>query len=123
MTGIQEIIDGVFGGISKFSGSIGSGLLDIFTDMLGILVQIIIFPINSLISFLFPDFTNIVTNFSNSLNLFITAPVGFIMYHIPPITKTILLTYLTFLLGYYTIIWTYRAIIIIPHIIKKIKFW
>lgn len=120
---MQDIVNGVFNGITDFFGSLGSGILDILINMISVLVNIIVFPINSLISFLFPSFSQLIVNFNNGIALFVSAPIGYIMYHIPPITRVCILTYLTFFIGYYSIIWTYRALIIVPHVIKKIKFW
>lgn len=120
---VQDIINGVVGGLTDFIGSIGSGIVDLFINLLSFLINLVLFPINSLISSIFPDFSNMIINFNNSLAYLISSPISFIMYHIPPITKSILLFYISLLIGIYSIKYIYKGIILVFQIIQKIKFW
>ena len=119
----QDIIDGVVGGLTDFIGSLGAGIIDLILSLITGIVNIVLFPINALITSFFPNFSSSVSTFSEGLTRLTTAPIGYFAYHIPPITRGVLLLYLTIMLGYYTIIWTYRGIILIPTVIRKIKFW
>lgn len=120
---VQDIIDGIVDGLTDFFGSIGAGIIDLLINLLAFLINLVIVPIDSLISTIFPDFSNILQNFNNSLSYLISTPISFIMYHIPPITKSILLFYITILIGIYSIKYVYKGIILVFEIIQKIKFW
>lgn len=120
---VQDIIDGVIGGLTDFLGSIGASILDFIFDLITTFLNIVITPLNVIISSIFPNFSSFIETFNNGLAMLASSPIGFIAYHIPPITSTIILMYLNFMIGYYTILWTYRGIIIIPTVLHKIKFW
>lgn len=120
---VQDIIDGVVGGLTDFIGSLGAGIIDLLINILAFLINIVILPIDALISTIFPDFSNILQNFNNSLSYLVSSPISFIMYHIPPITKSVILFYITLLIGIYSIKYVYKGIILIFEIIQKIKFW
>lgn len=116
---VQDIVNG----LTNFFGGIGSSILDFIISLIGNMINIIIFPIDALVKTIFPDFSNMITNFNTTVDYFLTTPISFIMYHIPPMTKSILLFYITLLIGYYSIIFIYKGIILIPQLIRKVKFW
>ena len=120
---INDIAEGIVNGLTNFIGEIGASILDWLSSILAILLNIIITPIDALFKSIFPDFSNALVSFNNGISLLASAPIGFIMYHIPPITRTIILLYITIMIGYYSIIWVYRAIIVIPKVLNVIKFW
>lgn len=116
---VQDIVDA----LTDFFGGIGSTILDFIISLIGNMINLIVFPIDTLIRTMFPDFSSMITNFNSAVDYFLTTPISFIMYHIPPMTKSILLFYITLLIGYYSIIFIYKGIILIPQLIRKVKFW
>lgn len=116
---VQDIIDGLKGFLSDFA----YGILDIIISLLSTLINIILLPIDTLIKSIFPDFSTLISNFNNSLNIVFSDSISYIMYHIPPLTKYVILFYITLLIGYYSIKFVYKGIILVPKIINKIKFW
>lgn len=120
---VQDIIDGIVGGLTDFIGTIGSGIIDLLINLLALLINIIITPIDLLISTIFPDFTTLITNFNSTISTVFNNSISYIMYHIPPMTKFTILFYITILIAYYSIKYTYKAIILVPNLIQKIKFW
>lgn len=116
---VQDIIDG----LSGFVLGLGSGITSYILKFISFIINIVLFPINALISSIFPNFSEFVQTFSEGVARLTTAPIGYFAYHIPPITRGVILLYLTIMVGYYSIIWVYRGIILIPTVINKIKFW
>lgn len=92
-------------------------------SMLQTIVNIILTPINALISGIFPDFSNLISNFTNFVNNYIGGSLGWFSSLLPPITRSIIVFWLTFLVGYYSIAWGYRAVVLAWKLIQKIKFW
>lgn len=117
------MVEDITNGIAGFASLIGGGISDKLFSLIGFLVDIVLFPINSLISLIFPNFSHAINTFAEGLTTFVSFPISYFAYHVPPLTKSIILLYLSIMLGYYTIIWTYRGIILIPTVINKIKFW
>lgn len=120
---VNDITNGILNAVYDFFGSIGSFVLDFFLTLIAHVINIIIFPINQLLISFMPNLSELIVHFNAGLSRISSLPIGFIMYHLPPITRMCILTYLGIMLGYYSILWTYRAIIIIPYVIRKIKFW
>lgn len=116
---VQDIIDG----ISGFASGVGGTILDLILSFIGTICSIVLFPINAIISFFFPNFSTLIESVSTGITRLATAPIGYFAYHIPPLTRSVLLVYLAIMVAYYSFIWTYRGIILIPTVIKKIKFW
>lgn len=120
---VQDIIDGIIGGLTDFIGGLGATLLDFITSLIADVINLFLFPIDSLLTFLFPDLSGAIATFNNGITMLVNAPIGYIAYHIPPLTTSMIVIFITILIGYYSIIWIYRGIILIPHVIHKIKFW
>lgn len=99
------------------------GFLDFILWLISIIVKVVLIPVDFLFKLILPDLSLMLTNFSNSLIHLSTAPFSYFFHMLPPITKTVLVLWLTLMISYYTIIWTYRGIILIPKVINKIKFW
>lgn len=120
---VQDIIDGIVGGLTDFIGTIGAGIVELLINLLSTLINLILLPIDALISTIFPDFSTLIINFNSTLNTVFNNSISYIMYHIPPMTKFTILFYITLLIAYYSIKYTYKAIILVPNLIQKIKFW
>lgn len=99
------------------------GLFEFILYLISFLIQMFLLPIDFIIKSLFPSFSIYLSNFSNSLNLLITAPFNYFWNILPPITRFTLAFWLTTLMAYYSVIWTYKAIIFIPKVYNRIKFW
>lgn len=99
------------------------GLFEFILYLIGFLIQMFLLPIDILLKSLFPSFSTYLVNFSNSLNLLITAPFNYFWNILPPITRFTLALWLTTMIAYYSVIWSYRAIIFIPKVYNRIKFW
>lgn len=116
---VNDIINGITGAIEN----IGSGLVDLIINFITTIVNALLIPINSLFETLLPDLSTLISNFSSFLVLIATGPFALLFNLFPPTCKSLLLLWLTILIAYYSIIWVYRGIILIPKIVNKIKFW
>lgn len=96
-----------------------NGLLGVITSI----VDVFLTPINLLIENLFPDFTNLVNVFNQFVNTYIGGSLSYFFSIFPPIFRSILIIWFTFVIGYYSIYYSYTAIIKVFNIIQKIKFW
>lgn len=87
------------------------------------IIDIVLTPINLLVDGLFPNMSNAISSFNTMLNSYVGNSLSWFFSFVPPITKSILLIALTFLIGYYTFIWSYSLIIKLWNVIQKIKLW
>lgn len=98
-------------------------ILNGILKMLIAILNLILLPINLLIENIFPSMTSAIQTFNN----FVTNTLGnnmvFFFHLLPPIFRSLLVTWFTFVIAYYSIYYTYLAIIKIWAIIQKIKFW
>ena len=102
------MIKAILKGILKFLSSI---------------VSIVLSPIDSLLTNLFPNMASAISSFNTMLTSYVGNSLTWFFSLIPPITRGLLLTALTFLIGYYAFIWSYSLIIKVWSIIQKIKLW
>lgn len=96
-----------------------NGLLSMITNLLNVLLL----PINLIFENIFPDFTDAIANFNNFVTSYLGSILGFFFNLFPPIFKSILFLWFTFLGAYYGIRFAYLGAIKIFNIIQKIKFW
>lgn len=96
-----------------------NGILKIITTLL----SVFLLPINLLIENLFPDMTNSIAHFNNFVTSYLGSSLSFFFNLLPPIFRSIVILWLTFLISYYTIYYSYLAIVKLFDIIQKIKFW
>ena len=85
--------------------------------------DLILSPINALVVNLLPDLSTLISTFNSGIQQYVAPNLSFFTHMLPPMTKNILLIYLTFLITYYTITITAHAILKIINIIKAIKIW
>lgn len=64
-----------------------------------------------------------ITAFTNFVNNILGTNLVYFFNLFPPTFKSILVIWFTFIVAYYTIYYTYLAVIKILAIIQKIKFW
>ena len=99
--------------------SLIQGILSVITNV----INFIFLPINLIFSSIFPDLSIQLGNFNDNFGSMLNRFGSYIGSIIPPGTKTIILLWLTFLISYYGIIWTYWLAVRTWTIIKKVKFW
>ena len=98
-------------------------LLNGILKVILMLLNIILIPINSLIENVFPSMVSAIQTFTNFINNIIGNNLVYFFHLFPPIFRSLLIIWFTFVIGYYTIYYTYLAILKIWDIIQKIKFW
>ena len=96
-----------------------NGILNIITTLVGFILT----PINALFTNLFPDMSIAISTFNTFVNSYIGSALSYFFSLFPPIFKNLLVLWFTFVIAYYSIFYTYKAIIKIFTIIQKIKFW
>ena len=116
---VEDIIEGISGALSN----IASGLVDLVLSLVGKIISIVLYPINALFETFLPDLSNMITYYSEFLSIMVAMPINYVLHLFPPVTRSIILLWFFILISYYSIIWVYRGIILVPKIINKIKFW
>lgn len=96
-----------------------NGLLSIITSLL----NIFLLPINALIENIFPDMASAISTFNTFVNTYVGGTLSYFFSMFPPIFRSLLALWFTFVISYYGIYYTYTGIIKIWSIIQKIKFW
>lgn len=96
-----------------------NGILKVITTLL----NIFLLPVNLLVESLFPDMTQAIGHFNSFVTTYLGNPLSYFFNLLPPIFSSILTLWLTFLISYYTVYYSYLAIIKIWSVIQKIKFW
>lgn len=86
-------------------------------------LDIVLLPINTLIENVFPSMANAIQTFTNFLDNVLGNNMVFFFHILPPTFRSLLVIWFTFVISYYTIYYTYLAILKIWAIIQKIKFW
>lgn len=93
-----------------------------FTIIVG-LTNVILAPVNLLVSNLFPSLTQILVRFNYAVNQYLGNGLTWFWSIIPDNCKSIVVIYLTILISYYTISISVHAILKVYTIIKNIKIW
>lgn len=99
------------------------GILNGILKMIISILNIFLIPVNALFENLFPDMSNSINTFTSFVNQYVGGFLSYFFSILPPIFRNVLVIWLTFVVGYYTIYYTYLGIIKIFNIIQKIKFW
>lgn len=99
------------------------GILNGILKMILAILNIVLLPINALIENIFPNMASAITNFTNFLNNVIGNNLVYFFHILPPIFRSTLVIWFTFVIAYYGIYYTYLGILKIWAIIQKIKFW
>lgn len=96
-----------------------NGILNVITSLL----NIFLLPINALIENIFPDMSSAISTFNNFINTYVGGTLSYFFSILPPIFRGLLVLWFTFVIAYYSVYYTYLAIIKIWSVIQKIKFW
>lgn len=97
------------------------GILKMITK----LINTFLLPINAIFSNIFPGLTNIINAIVTFINTYLNVG-GLLAYFFslfPPVFRSILVVWFTFVVAYYGIYFTYKTAVKIWSIIQKIKFW
>lgn len=84
------------------------------------IAQLFLLPINTLISTMFPNMSEAVNHVINGINLFLGNGLMWGFNLLPPISRSLVLTYLSFLVIYYTITISVHSIIWVLNVLKKL---
>lgn len=96
-----------------------NGLLSALSGVVSFLLT----PVNALVENLFPDMANAIATFNNFVDTYLGANLAYFFSMFPPIFKSLLVMFFTFCIAYYTVHFTYIALVKIFTIIQKVKFW
>lgn len=96
-----------------------NGLLSSLTGV----VSFILTPVNALVENLFPDMASAIGTFNNFVDTYLGTNLAYFFSMFPPIFKSLLVLFFTFCIAYYSIYFTYIALVKIFTIIQKVKFW
>ena len=91
--------------------------------MITSVVNIFLIPINALFENVFPDMTNAISQFNTFVNTYVGGTLSYFFSILPPIFRSMLTIWFTFVIAYYTIHFTYITVIKVWAIIQKVKFW
>lgn len=105
--------------LGRVSYSLFKTILNIATKV----VEILIYPLTAVVNTLFPDISSATTSVTTFLNNTLVPLFAWFGNLIPPITKSLLLIWLGFLVIYYSAVLTFTLGKKLFVIIKKIKFW
>lgn len=98
----------------------------IFTGLfkvLNYLIDLILTPLNLLVANIFPDFSQMIGSFTTAVDTYLGGGLAYFFSMLPPITRYVVLLYISLLIGYYTISVSAFAITKIWTLIQKIKVW
>lgn len=91
--------------------------------MLTKVINMALLPINSIFSNIFPNMSSAISSFTTFINNYLGNTLGYFFSILPPIFRSILTIWFTFIIAYYGIYYTYLAAVKIWGIIQKLKFW
>lgn len=98
-------------------------LFNVLFSVITGLVNIILMPINLLVSTLLPDFSEVIATWRYTLDNIIGNGFSYFFSILPSNTRTAIVIYLTFLISFYTISISAHAILKVYTIIKNMKIW
>lgn len=88
-------------------------------NMLIKVVNLFLTPVNAIFSNLFPNMSTAISQFNTFVNTYVGGTFSYFFSIFPPIFRSILVIWITFLIGYYTIHFTYITAIKVWGIIQK----
>lgn len=101
----------------------GKAIFSVLLKFIKSVVNTLLSPINLLVVNLLPDLSSMISTFNQGVTAYIAPNLAFFAHLLPPITKSLILVYLAFLITFYTITVTAHAILKVIEIIKTVKIW
>lgn len=80
-------------------------------------------PVNSLFNNLFPNMSNAIATFNRFVTTFFGDTLVYFFSILPPMFRSLLLLWFTFVVGYYGIYYAYLGFLKLFNVIQKVKFW
>lgn len=121
------MVNDIVQALQDFFSNLVGDLLDFILNLLISVIQFLFFPIDALFSTFFSGFSDnievAVSNINNFINNFVTMPLSWFFNILPPLTRTAIIIYITFLLSYYVFAFGYRTIKVAINLFQKVKFW
>lgn len=103
----------------KLIKAVLNGILKALTGVVSFLLT----PLNALVANLFPNMASAIATFNNFVDTAFGSNLTYFFSMFPPTFKSLLVLFITFSIGYYTIHFTYTALVKIFNVIQKVKFW
>lgn len=113
----------VSNGIADFLAKSSLSILNLIFSLIIELINLILSPLVAIFDFFVPNLGELIEQFSDFVLFFATIPLEFFISLIPPLTSRMILLYITLKISYYTLIYGYRAIVVVPNLIRRVKFW
>lgn len=85
--------------------------------------NLVLTPINSILTEFFPNLNDIVTMFESFITTYITPFINYFFHLLPPNAMNLCLIYISCLVAFYTITLAIHVLIKAFEIIKSIKIW
>lgn len=98
-------------------------LFNVLFSVITAIVNIVLVPINALVSNLLPDFSEMVASFYHVLNNIIGTGFTYFFSILPPNCRSFIIVYLTFMISFYTVSISAHAMLKVYTIIKNMKVW
>lgn len=100
--------------------------LSILGFLFSVIVEVINFvlsPLVAIFDFFVPNLAGVIQSFTDFVVYIASIPLSYFIALIPPLTKAMILFMLSLKISYYTLIYSYKAIVVVPNLIKRLKFW
>lgn len=97
-------------------------LFNVIINMLATVIQIIVWPINAIISNTLPDLSNQIANVSNTIGSVFNS-LNWAIGLVPPVIIETLLFIITIEIAKHTIFLSTHTLVKVWNVLQKIKFW
>lgn len=97
-------------------------LFNVIINMLATVIQIIVWPINTIISNTMPDLSNQIANVSNTIGSVFNS-LNWAIGLVPPVIIETLLFIITIEIAKHTIFLSTHTLVKVWNVLQKIKFW
>lgn len=87
------------------------------------ITKIFLLPVDLLVTGIFPDFSEMLSNFNNLVNIYIGNGLSYFGSILPPTVRSMIVLYISLLIIFYTVSFSVHGILKVINIIKNIKIW
>lgn len=95
-------------------------IFNVFFKVLISIANIVLLPINTILSTFVPNLSQAITNITNAINVFLGNGLAYFFNLLPPISRYFVTFYLGFLVVYYTVSYSVHGVIWLIHVLKKL---
>lgn len=100
-----------------------STMLEVLSKGAVNLTSVVLSPVDILVNNLFPNMTIYISSFNIFVSQYIGNTISYFSSMLPPMTRNVIAMWISFLIVYYTVSWTYSLILKGSNVVKKLKFW